>query len=193
MKKHYIVIILLTFLSFNLNVSAANYCVKQDESKWEYVMTTEENEKIDEVSEKELIKCCLSSEHIVMCDHYKAIINENNIKQPTANGVDYCSGLRSTFVFIGHIVRIAKILIPILIIAFGMLDFFKGVIGSKDDEIKKSIKSLIFRAISGVCIFFLPAIIDLVFSWVDGWSSNYESTYKECFQCIWNVGECIND
>jgi len=104
--------------------------------------------------------------------------------------MNYCTGLNSTFVFIGHIVRLAKILIPIVIIAYGALDFFKAVTGSKDDEIKKSARSLIFRLIAGVCIFFLPAVISLAFSWVDGWSDNYEGSFNECFKCIWDVGKC---
>jgi len=103
---------------------------------------------------------------------------------------DYCTRLKEPLQFLGRVVLIVKILIPIVIIAFGMLDFFKAVTGSKDDEIKKSFRSLIFRTISGVCIFFLPMIIELIFSWVSGWSTSYEGTYKECFKCIWDVGSC---
>ena len=103
--------------------------------------------------------------------------------------MNYCQGLSSTFTFIGHIVRLVKILIPIVIIGFGIVDFFHAVVGSKDDEIKKSVKSLIFRAIAGVCIFFLPAFIDLIFSWVDNWK-NYDEEYQNCFRCIWNLDQC---
>ncbi len=109
----------------------------------------------------------------------------------TSTTVNYCEGLKPTFMFIGHIIRLAKILIPIVIILFGMYDFFRAVTGSKDDEIKKSARSLMFRALAGVCIFFLPAIIDFVFSLVDGWSnSEYESNYQNCFKCVWDVGSC---
>ena len=72
--------------------------------------------------------------------------------------MDYCSGLSSTFIFIGHIVRIAKIFIPIIIIGMGMMDLFKAIVGSKEDTLGKAVKSLVFRAIAGVCIFFLPAL-----------------------------------
>jgi len=106
------------------------------------------------------------------------------------HAADYCKGLNSTFVFIGHIVRLVKIVLPIVIIGFGIVDFFRAVIGSKDDEIKKSIRSLIFRAIAGVCIFFLPAVISLVFSFVDDWKNDYENDYNDCFKCIWDVGSC---
>lgn len=102
----------------------------------------------------------------------------------------YCKGLKSTFVIIGHVISLAKILIPIVIIGFGIMDLFKAITGSKDDEIKKAIRSIIMRAIAGVCIFFLPAFIDLIFGWVDGWNTNYQSQYEDCFRCIWNVNSC---
>ena len=104
--------------------------------------------------------------------------------------MDYCYGLSSTFIFIGHIVRIAKIFIPIIIIGFGMIDLFKAIVGSKEDTLMKAVKSLVFRCIAGVCIFFLPALISLIFSWVDAWN---ESEFWGCFNCIWDVGSCTSD
>ena len=104
--------------------------------------------------------------------------------------MDYCSGLSSTFIFIGHIVRIAKIFIPIIIIGFGMIDLFKAIVGSKEDTLMKAVKSSVFRCIAGVCIFFLPALISLIFSWVDAWN---ESEFWGCFNCIWDVGSCTSD
>ncbi len=103
--------------------------------------------------------------------------------------MNYCANgnLQSTFIFIGHIVAIAKIFIPIIIIGFGIMDLFKAITGSKDDEIKKSFKSLAMRCVAGVCVFFLPAIISLVFSWVDSWN---EDDYSECIKCIWDVKSC---
>ena len=103
--------------------------------------------------------------------------------------MDYCANgnLQSTFTFIGHIVGIAKIFIPIIIIGFGIMDLFKAITGSKDDEIKKSFKALAMRCIAGVCVFFLPAIVSLVFSWVDSWN---EESFWGCFNCIWDVNSC---
>lgn len=102
----------------------------------------------------------------------------------------YCTGLKSTFKFIGEIVRLAKIIIPLVIIAFGMMDLFKAVVGSKDGEITKSLKALVFRLVAGVCVFFLPTIVEFVFSWVDGWTNDYENSYQECATCILNVRNC---
>ena len=98
---------------------------------------------------------------------------------------------RKTMRFFGTIVTFAKYIVPLIIIAFGIMDLYKAVTGAKDDEIKKAAKSLLFRALAGVCIFFLPAVIDFIFSLVDGWSnSEYESGYQDCFKCVWDVGSC---
>ena len=89
--------------------------------------------------------------------------------------------------FIGRIIQIAKIFIPIIIIGFGVMDLFKAITGSKDDEIKKSFKSLAMRCVAGVCVFFLPAIVSFIFSLVNDWN---ESDYNVCIKCIWNVKSC---
>jgi len=179
-------------------------CHKPNGDTWKYLSTTQELSDRSFISERYMMICCKGTLNLnsYQCDYYelKGGLPSNDISGNNGgtggenNGsgtkVNYCEGLTSTFIFIGHIVRLAKILIPIIIIGFGMLDFFKAVTAAKDDEIKKSAKSLIFRAISGVCIFFLPMFIDLIFSWVSGWSNNYEASYKECFKCIWDVGNC---
>ena len=97
-----------------------------------------------------------------------------------------------TYIFIGNIINIAKIFIPILIIIFGVVDLFGAVVRLKPEEILKSVKKLVFRAIAGILIFFLPAFIDLVFSWVSDWSA-YENESKSCFNCIWNVQNCKSE
>lgn len=104
---------------------------------------------------------------------------------------NYCSNsdFKKPFIFLGRIFSIVKILIPILIIAFGIIDFFKAMIASKDDEIKKSSRSLMLRVIAGVIIFFIPTIVHLVFLLIDDWS-NYETDYSQCSLCITSPGKC---
>ena len=102
----------------------------------------------------------------------------------------FCVNTANIWQVVGYILLVVKIVIPILLIVWGMLDLGKAVVAAKDDEIKKSFKSLIMRCIAGVCIFFLPAFIDLIFGWVDGWETTYQGSYEECFKCIWDVGSC---
>lgn len=107
----------------------------------------------------------------------------------TVDSSEYCGKLKEPLMFIGNIVMIVKILIPIVIIAFGMIDFFKAITGSKDDEIKKSARSLVMRCIAGVIIFFIPTIVSLIFSLVDSFA-NIQGEFNACQKCVLNVREC---
>ena len=100
-----------------------------------------------------------------------------------------CTRLKSPLKFIGYILLIVKIIIPLILIIFGIIDLFKAVTGGKDGEITKSLKTFIFRLIAGVAIFFIPTIISFVFSLVDGFDS-VESEFNVCQKCILNVSEC---
>ena len=199
-KALYTAIILLSFMICQ-NVSAAAVCDLQNQELWTYATTLYGRAASDEInnadSKYDYSYCCNMSNGTQACDFYMVVNtssesnqNTNTETNVTSNTTNYCEGLKDTFTIIGHIVRLAKILIPIIIIGFGMLDLFKAVVGSKDDEIKKTFKSLIMRCIAGVCIFFLPAFIDLIFGWVDGWETTYQGSYEECFKCIWDVGSC---
>ena len=105
------------------------------------------------------------------------------------NSCNPTTGLGPSLIFIGHIVRIAKILIPLVIIVMGIMDFFRAITAGKDDEIKKSAKSFVWRLVAGVVIFFLPSVISLVFSWIPEWSG-YDGSFQQCFKCVWDVGSC---
>lgn len=189
-------------------------CNKADETMWNYIKTTREMKNITSMTERTATYCCQDNTFNFSsynCDYYELKGGTPSVKPPENPGssgssnpsveekpsgdnpnvqVNYCQGLSTTFIFIGHLIRLAKILIPIVIIGFGIMDFFKAMTGAKDDEIKKSLRSLVFRLISGVCIFFLPMFINLIFSFVSGWSESYEATYQDCFKCIWDVGSC---
>ena len=102
---------------------------------------------------------------------------------------EYCGKLKEPLKFIGNIVLVFKIVIPLIIIAYGMIDFFRVMVGSKDDEIKKATRLLIFRAIAGVVIFLIPTVISFIFSLIDSWAS-IEGEFNACQKCVLNVREC---
>ncbi len=106
--------------------------------------------------------------------------------QPTT---DTCTRLKAPLQFIGQIVRIVKILIPIAIIGLGMIDFFNAIIGSKDDQLKKSARSLLMRTIAGVVIFFIPTIISVVFSLISDFG-NIKGDFNACQKCVFRVEKC---
>lgn len=96
----------------------------------------------------------------------------------------FCKGpVQGVFTTLGWVFFILKILIPILLIIFGSIDVGKAVIASKDDEIKKSVKTLAIRAIAGIIIFFVPTILNFVVKLIDN-SDVYNGTFWDCTKCM---------
>lgn len=103
----------------------------------------------------------------------------------------FCSTLAPVWQIIGWVLWVFKIVIPIVIIVFGMIDLGKAVVASKDDEIKKSVKSLVMRAIAGIIIFFIPTIVGAIFSLVGEFRDDeeYKAEYDICSECITHPGD----
>ena len=101
----------------------------------------------------------------------------------------FCTDLAPIWQIVGWVLWVFKIAIPIIIIIFGMIDLGKAVVASKDDEIKKSVKSLVMRAISGIIIFFIPTIVGLIFSIVNDFSE-VKGEYDVCAACVTDPGGC---
>jgi hypothetical protein len=105
-----------------------------------------------------------------------------------AAAINFCTKTKPIWVLVGRILGIFKIVIPLLVIIFGMIDLGKAVVASKDDEIKKAAKSLLFRALAGILIFFIPTIVGFCFTLADGF--NADGDYSICEQCITNPSGC---
>lgn len=99
----------------------------------------------------------------------------------------FCADSANIWQVVGYVLLIFKIVIPILLIILGMIDLGKAVVASKDDEIKKSIKSLMWRAIAAVVIFFVPTLISLIMGLVSNFGdSGAKSDFEICRTCISN-------
>lgn len=103
--------------------------------------------------------------------------------------VAFCTKTATVWQLVGRVLFVFKIVIPILLIIFGMLDLGKAVVGAKDDEIKKALKQLAMRAIAAVVIFLLPTIIAFIFTIVDSFT-DVQNDYDVCGKCIVKPGEC---
>lgn len=103
----------------------------------------------------------------------------------------YCSNAQvaRTLKFIGILLFIAKIFVPALIILMGSVDFAQAMLSGKSDEIPKRLPILIKRFIAGLIIFFIPTIMDFMFSVLDGYSESI-NRYSDCRTCILNPGSC---
>ena len=81
-----------------------------------------------------------------------------------------------------HTVILAiQIVVPVVLVIFGMLDLFKGITAQKEDEMKKGQQMFVKRLISAAIIFFVIAIVKLLISFVAGSDKENIMTCANCF------------
>lgn len=73
--------------------------------------------------------------------------------------------------FVHNIIILIKIAVPLALILFGMLDFGKGVIAQKEDEIKKGQNAFIKRLLAAAVVFLMISVTQLVMNIIDKESS----------------------
>lgn len=73
------------------------------------------------------------------------------------------SGIPSKLAYMIHMVVLAvQIVVPLLLIVWGMLDLGKAVVAQKEDEIKKGQQTFIKRIIAAAIVFFVVTIATLL-------------------------------
>ena len=105
--------------------------------------------------------------------------------------INFCEKTAVIWQIVGWVLLVFKILIPILLIIFGMKDLATAVVGSKEDDIKKATQSLMNRAIAAIVIFFIPTIVGVIMSIIaDFRTSGAKSDYKYCQTCLLDPKNC---
>ena len=107
-----------------------------------------------------------------------------------------CGKTAGLLQLVGWVLTIFKIVIPLIIVAFGMFDFGKAVTSGKDEDIKKSAKTLLWRAAAGIIIFFVPTIVMFIFEgfnmFKDVESQVDFNTCKSCILSPWDAAGCAS-
>lgn len=96
----------------------------------------------------------------------------------------FCANTANLWQLVGVILLIFKIIIPIILIIFGMIDLGKAVISSDDKAVSKATKSLLMRLIAAVAIFFIPTVVGFAFSLVGAFNSGVKDDFDVCRACI---------
>lgn len=102
----------------------------------------------------------------------------------------FCKETAGVLQIVGYVLTIFKFIIPLLIVAYGMFDFGKAVVSSKDDEMKSSAKKLGFRVAAGIIIFFIPTIIMWVFGTAITIGMEDQGSFDVCETCILQPSNC---
>ena len=101
------------------------------------------------------------------------------------NLLNFCGDSANVWQLVGKILLVFKIVIPLLLIIFGMIDLGQAVIGSKEDDIKKATNKLLKRAIAAVIIFFIPTIVGAIMGLISSFKNDSKNTgYDTCRLCL---------
>jgi surface polysaccharide O-acyltransferase-like enzyme len=87
------------------------------------------------------------------------------------------------------IITIIQVVVPILLVIWGMLDLGKAVTAQKDDEIKKGQQTLIKRAIAAAIVFFVVSIVRILVN-VLLRNDSRKASVSDCFECFVNSTNC---
>lgn len=124
-------------------------------------------------------------DNIIICDGDNCDISLSGLCNETR--------VARTLKFLGILITLVKIFVPLLIIVLGSVDFAKAMIEGKGDDIPKKVPVLIKRFITGVIIFLVPSVIDFLFGVIDTYSDTMKQ-YENCWTCLLDPDECkVND
>lgn len=87
---------------------------------------------------------------------------------------------------ISLIITLIKIVVPVLLIVFGMLDLGKAVMANKEDEIKKGQQTFVKRLIAAVLVFLSIFLSQLVIGLV---APRADETQEG--KNIWSCVDCL--
>lgn len=91
--------------------------------------------------------------------------------------------------FTSAVVNIIKILIPIILIIFGILDLAKAITGNDEKVMKEAQSKLIKRIVYAVIVFFVVALVQFVFGVLG--NAGGDSSATSCVDCFINHS-CTN-
>ena len=93
---------------------------------------------------------------------------------------DLCADLAPALRIVGVVYKGIQIVVPIILIIVGMLDFAKAVTEKNEDKIKEAQKKLIQKAIAAVAVFLVTVIVGVLMRIVGN------DDYRGCMYCITN-------
>lgn len=128
-----------------------------------------------------------------VCD--RELRSGDRLLEPSASELsedwDFCDkhGVLRSMQIVNRALFVAKIVVPILLIVFGIIELSKAVISSDDNAIRNSVNSLIKKLIIGLIIFFVPTIVKAIFGQIDDYTSLSDNG---CYVCLFGDDKCDN-
>ena len=97
--------------------------------------------------------------------------------------MDFCYKTATVWQMVGKFLFILKILVPIIIIILGIIEFGKAALSGDEKANTTSFKTLMMKIITGIMIFFIPTVLDFALSMVQG-TKDVALKYEGCTTCM---------
>lgn len=119
-------------------------------------------------------------------------ISNKDMPDLEIENVVFCSGgVLTAFKIVGYIVYVLKMIIPLVLIIMGSIDFAKAVISTNEKPNTDVIKAFTTRIVIGVIIFLIPTVLSFLINLVDGATDLFEdSEFTSCTTCLLDPMNC---
>lgn len=119
------------------------------------------------------------------------MLNLINLLQETTKqietGEQLCNSLQPVLRIVGIVVFGIKVIVPIILIIYGMIDLAKSVAEKDEGKIKEAQNRLIKRAIAAVLVFLVVTLVSVVMRLIG------HSEYTACMDCIDSPFSCTEE
>ncbi|MBR1679965.1 MAG: hypothetical protein IJ704_04925 [Bacilli bacterium] len=172
----------------NGNITESEY-----EEELKKVEHSSENLKNEMNQAKEIIKKSETENETNQSNHSAQEINYDSSddlsKNQLKSAFEVCTkpSYRKTMKIVGLVIKVVRIVVPLLILVMGIKDLYTAVVGNKEDTLFKAIKNIGIRLLAGVLIFLLPSIIQFLITLVSTWNDEgYQNHFSCCTDCALN-------
>lgn len=104
-------------------------------------------------------------------------------------------GVLKSLKIINMVITVAKILVPLLIIIYGSIDYGKAALSDDGDALEKTTQKLIKKIVVGVMIFMIPTIINSLISFSQSSKDKADANsgeFRKCALCFAGHKDCDN-
>lgn len=115
--------------------------------------------------------------------------SETNVEKIITFDFGSQDSILKTFKIFGYLLTLVKVLIPLMLIIFGSIDFSKASLAGDEKEIQAAVRMLIIRSSAGVIIFFVPTLINFAVSLIWSWT-DVKTEFENCHNCLFEPSEC---
>lgn len=96
------------------------------------------------------------------------------------SSAEMCTTLAPVWTIFGYVIFGIKVVVPLLLIIFGMITMAKAVMGKDEKEIKSAQNLLIKRLIAAALVYLVITIVGIVVNLVA------DETWKNCADCAFH-------